>query len=135
MQKPLKDLINEDGFRHWYEGELIRAFGLMALGVLLLVLGVSALEVFFNLGPGWPTDRLAALASSLLGVFLAGLCWLKFSSLIARAELLANQAVCSNCNAYGRLVVDEERLNTETMDRILKCSCQKCSHKFEMNCA
>lgn len=130
-----KDLINEDGFRHWYEGELIRAFGLMALGVLLLVLGVSALEVFFNLGPGWPTDRLAALASSLLGVFLAGLCWLKFSSLIARAELLANQAVCSNCNAYGRLVVDEERLNTETMDRILKCSCQKCSHKFEMNCA
>ena len=43
MQKSLKDLINEDGFRHWYEGELIRAFGLMALGVLLLILGVSAL--------------------------------------------------------------------------------------------
>jgi hypothetical protein len=135
MQKPLKELINEDGFRHWYEGELIRAFGLMALGVLLLLLGVSAIEVFFNLGPGWPLDRLAALASSLVGVFCAGLCWLKFSSLIARAELLANQAVCSNCKAYGRLVVDDERLDTETLDRVLSCTCQKCSHKFVMSCA
>ncbi|MFZ9722503.1 MAG: hypothetical protein ACO3WO_07850 [Burkholderiaceae bacterium] len=135
MQKPLKELINEDGFRHWYEGELIRAFGLMALGVLLLLLGVSAIEVFFNLGPGWPLDRLAALASSLVGVFCAGLCWLKFSSLIARAELLANQAVCSNCKAYGRLVVDGERLDTETMDRVLNCKCQKCGHKFVMSCA
>lgn len=135
MQKPLKELINEDGFRHWYEGELIRAFGLMALGVLLLLLGVSAIEVFFNLGPGWPLDRLAALASSLVGVFCAGLCWLKFSSLIARAELLANQAVCSNCKAYGRLRVDDERLDTETLDRVLSCTCQKCSHKFVMSCA
>jgi hypothetical protein len=135
MQKPLKELINEDGFRHWYEGELIRAFGLMALGVLLLLLGVSAIEVFFNLGPGWPLDRLAALASSLVGVFCAGLCWLKFSSLIARAELLANQAVCSNCKAYGRLVVDGEGLDTETMDRVLNCKCQKCGHKFVMSCA
>ena len=135
MQKPLKELINEDGFRHWYEGELIRAFGLMALGVLLLLLGVSAIEVFFHLGPGWPLDRLAALASSLVGVFCAGLSWLKFSSLIARAELLANQAVCSNCKAYGRLVVDEERLDTETMDRVLNCKCQKCGHMFVMSCA
>ena len=134
MQKPLKDLINEDGFRHWYEGELIRAFGLMALGVLLLILGLSALEVFFNLGPGWPLDRLAALASSLIGVFLAGLCWLKFSSLIGRAELLANQAVCSNCQAYGRFLVDDERLDTESLERVLNCICQKCQHRFMMSC-
>ena len=134
MQKSLKDLINEDGFRHWYEGELIRAFGLMALGVLLLILGVSALEVFFNLGPGWPLDRLAALASSLIGVFLAGLCWLKFSSLIGRAELLANQAVCSNCHAYGRLLVDDERLDSESLERVLNCTCQKCQHGFVMSC-
>ena len=134
MQKSLKDLINEDGFRHWYEGELIRAFGLMALGVLLLILGVSALEVFFSLGPGWPLDRLAALASSLIGVFLAGLCWLKFSSLIARAELLANQAVCSNCQAYGRLLVDDERPDTESLERVLNCTCQKCQHRFVMSC-
>ena len=42
----LKEVINKDGFRHWYEGELIRAFGYVALGLLLFVFGASALEIF-----------------------------------------------------------------------------------------
>jgi len=122
----LKEVINKDGFRHWYEGELIRAFGYVALGLLLFVFGASALEIFWERSEEHWIWSALKLVGAFAGVILGGLSWIRFSRLIARAEILAHQAVCPSCKVYGRLQVDDERSDPETLDRVLQCRCNKC---------
>ena len=122
----LKDAINKDGFRHWYEGELIRAFGYVALGLLLFIFGASALEIFWERSDEHWVWSALKLVGAFAGVILGGLSWIRFSRLIARAEILAHQAVCPSCKVYGRLQVDDERSDPETLDRVLQCRCNKC---------
>lgn len=126
----LKEQINAQGFRHWYEGELIRAFGYVALGLVLILFGVTALEMFWSeVEDGW-LWRLLKVVGAFLGVGLGGICWLQFSRLIARAEIYAKQAVCPNCKAYGRLIIKDERFDPQTLDRQFFCQCNKCSHQW-----
>ena len=128
----LKTLINKDGFRHWYEGELIRAFGYVALGLLLFIFGASALEIYSDASEeGWVWRGLK-LTAAFAGIILGGLCWIRFSRLIARAEILAHQAVCPGCQAYGRLIVHDERSDPSTLDRVLVCQCKKCKHDWSI---
>jgi hypothetical protein len=129
----LKDVINRYGFRHWYEGELIRAFGYVALGLMLFIFGASALEIFWQPSEEHWLWSMLKLVGAFAGVILGGLCWIQFSRLIARAEVLAHQAVCPSCKAYGRLKVQDERSDPETLDRVLQCCCNKCHNQWPIN--
>ncbi|MFM1880831.1 MAG: hypothetical protein RLZZ344_1065 [Pseudomonadota bacterium] len=122
----LKEVINRHGFRHWYEGELIRAFGYVALGLVFFIFGASALEFFWEHSEQHWIWSVFKFLAAITGVILGGLSWIRFSRLIARAEILAHQAVCPTCKAYGRLWVDDERSDPETLDRVLQCRCNKC---------
>lgn len=126
----LKNVINKYGFRHWYEGELIRAFGYVALGLVLFIFGASALEIFWEETDAPWVWSVLKLVGAFAGIILGGLSWIRFSSLIARAEILAHQAVCPSCKAYGRLQVEDERSDPETLDRILQCRCNKCQNQW-----
>jgi len=128
----LKEIINRHGFRHWYEGELIRAFGYVALGIVLFIFGASALEIFWETKEDYWLWSALKLIGAFGGVILGGLSWIRFSRLIAMAEILANQAVCPSCKAYGRLTVADERSDPETLDRILQCRCNKCHNDWQI---
>lgn len=128
----LKEVINRYGFRHWYEGELIRAFGYVALGLVLFIFGASALEIFWGEHQDHWLWSAFTLVGAFAGVILGGLSWIRFSRLIAQAEILANQAVCTSCKAYGRLTVDDERSDPQTLDRVLQCRCNKCHNTWQI---
>ena len=118
--------IRERGFRRWYSRELTRAH-LQLLLLLFCAIGLfAAVELVFRPEP-WP-QRLAngALLLICLGLGLRSL--RGYLTRMMRAEGIAAQAVCPQCQAYGLLEVLDQGIEAEEVS----VKCRKCAHAWRI---
>ncbi|MEO8305096.1 MAG: hypothetical protein ABI724_13330 [Betaproteobacteria bacterium] len=129
LRDSLRVAIGARGFRRWYERQLGVSFACLTTGVLSLIMMTIALEMV-------EFRSSAAGLVALVGIAVGGgaLCifaWRQFHLLLSRAEYLAEQAVCSHCNAYGRFAVFGSR---EVPDAPAGCSldvrCRACGNEW-----
>jgi Zn ribbon nucleic-acid-binding protein len=124
----LDDGIRRHGFRDWYSRELTQAH------LRLLLLLFSAIGLFATLEL---LGRQAPLGQHLLNTVLLLVClgvgmWSlrRYLFLMMRAEGIARQAVCPNCQAYGRLKLSEEAADG---DGPVTVACRKCAHPWQIS--
>jgi hypothetical protein len=123
----LDDALRERGFRRWYERQLIEGHAYLVTGFLSLIMMAIALETM---------EFRESIANALALVVVAGgggwlsiFAWNRFRGLLGNAETLAEQAVCSQCNTYGRFEVIEAHDSEQACTgRALTVRCRKCEH-------
>lgn len=121
--------IAERGFRKWYERELIRGHAHLVL-LLLATLGViGGLEAFTERGGG---NRLLMVASLLAAAAIGAWALRRYLFHLMRAEAIANQAVCSQCDAYARWLIERSEPATERGDGAMAVRCRKCGHRWRI---
>ena len=128
---PLDDAFRHRGFRRWYERQLIESHAWLVTALLALIMMAVALEAL-------EFDSRFANVVALVIVALAGgglvlFAWQRFVRLMARAESLAGQAVCTECRAYGRFEVLNARDSAEAISgRWIRVRCRSCAHEWQM---
>jgi len=94
--------IERRGFRKWYERELLVGHSHLVLLLLSTLALLGGMEAFGE--PG--TERLL-MGTCVLVATAVGLWALRrYLFLLTRAEHIANQAACAQCQAYGRWTVE-----------------------------
>ena len=119
--------LRKHSFGKWYESELTRSH----LGLLLLVFSAVGLLASLELvARDMPLqNRLGAI---VLMVVCAGISlWSvrRYFSLMMRAEHVAGQAVCPQCKTFGRLALERDEPQQES----LQVSCRKCRHAWRIS--
>lgn len=123
LNRRLADGIRKVGFRKWYEWELLSSHAHMVLALLCTIALMASLEAFAG---GTLGEKLADVGFLLVSLAVGFWALRRYLFLLMRAELVANQAVCSACEAYGLLTVTEEDRRTgET-----RVCCRKCRHEW-----
>ena len=118
----LAEGIRKHGFRKWYERELLQSHAHMLLLLFCAIGLLGSFEVFSRKAP--LTDQLSIVASILACVAVGFWAMRRYLFLLAHAEHVANQAVCAQCKAYGRLEV----LHVETARHRVGVRCTRCGH-------
>jgi hypothetical protein len=123
--------IQRQGFRKWYERELLAGHSHLVL-LLCSALGIlGAMEVFWRQPGGERVLMVASIVvASLIGVWALR----RYLFLLMRAEVIANQAVCKGCEAYGRWTVETHTAEDATADepaRMQVC-CRKCGGRWQI---
>jgi formate dehydrogenase maturation protein FdhE len=95
--------IRKQGFRKWYERQLIDShlsFVTCFLSAIAVAACLSELQV---LDPGWRSAALlaAVFAATLLGWYS----WRRYITILARAETYGNRSCCPTCKAYARFEI------------------------------
>ena len=123
LNSPLAEGVGRVGFRKWYERELLSSHAHMVLAFLSLV------AVFASLGASRGAEFGARLVNTLyvlLSAVIGAWALRRYFVLLTRAEIVANQAQCDGCGAYGRFrVVTDRRATHET-----EVCCSKCEHQW-----
>ncbi len=122
--------INAAGFREWHSYELARSFGYLGLGVVMLVCGLAIMEGVFE--SSHALETVFKLFLTFFSLCFTGWCWLMFIHILMRAEEIGRQAVCPNCQRYGRLQVLTSDVGTEPTHRQLHCRCIKCGQHWDI---
>lgn len=99
----IQQSIQRRGFRKWYEGQLLAGHSHLVLLLLCTLALLGAFEAFSEPGAERLLLVVAVLVAGVLGVWALR----RYLFLLMRAELIANQAVCPQCKAYGRWQIDE----------------------------
>jgi hypothetical protein len=94
------DRIRTDGFRRWYERQLIECHAWLVSWFLALILLVSGLEV-----AGKAASRFTGVLLVLAGLAVTVYSWRRYRLLLEVAERLGEQAVCPGCETYARFKV------------------------------
>ena len=125
LNKSLAEGIRTIGFRRWYERELLSGHA----HLVLLLLAVVGLMGCLELIPSQlPTERLAFAALALVCTAIGVWALRRYLFLLIRAEAIANQANCRQCNSYGRLrltVAGQRSGKTQVQ-------CRNCFHNWEI---
>jgi hypothetical protein len=119
--------IRKHGFRKWYERELMQSHLHMLLLVFCAIGLLGGFEVFSRQAA--PIDQLS-IGASIVACFGIGIWSMRrYLFLLLHAEQVANQAVCAQCKAYGRLEVtrDEPRLQR------VGVRCTRCGHGWPID--
>jgi hypothetical protein len=126
LNSRLYDGIRKVGFRKWYERELLSSHAHMVLAFLCMIGMMAAFEAF----------SAASLADKLLDAAAIVTCgglgfWAlrRYLYLLMKAELIANQAHCPRCEAYGlfsALTENQQSGNTQVR-------CRKCGYEWEID--
>lgn len=134
------DRIRTDGFRKWYERQLIECHAWLLSWFLALIVLISGLELAGS-GAG---RRLAGAALILGGLALTLYSWRRYRLLLEVAERLGEQAACPVCNAYGKFSVlasgpfplpdgGDPVLDDLRGSVWLRARCRKCSGEWVIN--
>ena len=123
----LADGIRKHGFRKWYERELMQSHLHMLLLLLCTIGLLGAFEVFSRQAP--LVDQLSIALSVLLCVAIGIWSMRRYLYLLMHAEAVANQAVCPQCQTYGRLAVQRE----DAPALRLSVRCKQCGHEWPID--
>jgi len=120
----LADGIRRHGFRKWYERELLQSHMHMLLLLLCTIGLLGAFEVFSRRAP--LVDQFSVVLSVLACVAIGLWALRRYLYLLMHAESVANQAVCPQCETYGRLAV----LRDHGAEQSVGVRCKKCGHEW-----
>lgn len=95
------DRIRTDGFRRWYERQLIECHAWLVSWFLGLIALVSGIEVAGQGG----ASRMSGALLLLGGLAVTLYSWKRYRLLLEIAERLGEQAVCPGCQTYGKFKV------------------------------
>jgi hypothetical protein len=95
------DRIRTDGFRRWYERQLIECHAWLVSWFLGVILLVSGLEV-----AGAAASRLTGVLLLVGGLAVTLYSWKRYHLLLEVAERLGEQASCPGCKAYGKFRIE-----------------------------
>ncbi|MBK9520400.1 MAG: hypothetical protein IPO13_01990 [Rhodocyclaceae bacterium] len=95
------DRIRTDGFRRWYERQLIECHAWLVTWFLGVILLVSGLEVA---GAG-SRSRVLGVILLLSGLAITVFSWKRYHLLLEVAERLGEQATCTGCETYARFSI------------------------------
>ena len=110
----LETAIGARGFRRWYERQLVESFAYLTTGVLSLIMMAIAMEMFEFRSTAAGLVALVAIANNH-----------------ARAEYLAERAICGNCHVYGRFALVSSREMPDTpAGWSLDVRCRECGHEW-----
>jgi hypothetical protein len=117
--------IRRVGFRKWYERQLLRSHGCLALAFVCVTGVIAAFEAARH-GRGW-LDQAIDIGSLLLcaGVGLWAL--RRYLYLLLRAEAIAHQADCPSCGTYARFDLVAASGDAVTV------SCRKCARQWRID--
>lgn len=127
---PLREKINENGFRRWYEYELVRSFGYLGLGLLVLLAGLISIEGVFDFSRF--ADRWIQLLGAFAAISFAGWAWYQFVRILLNAEYVSEQAICPGCQRYGLLKAIQDYPSAQPDQRILSVQCNKCDRVWRL---
>lgn len=120
--------IRRQGFRKWYEGQLMRSHGCLVLLLLSLLGLLGSLEA--HDAAQSLADQMAlvlcVLASAGIGLWALR----RYLRLLHHAEYLADQAVCRGCNAYARWEVEGQ---PPPAGAALQVRCRCCGHRWQID--
>jgi hypothetical protein len=130
--------IQRRGFRKWYERELLVGHSHLVLLLLCVLTLVGGMEAFAQ-----PDGRRWLMGGCVLVAAAIGLWALRrYLFLLTRAEHIANQAVCAQCQAYGRWVVESPaatpapRVDTADDDGApaqMRVCCRGCGWRWQID--
>ncbi len=129
--------IQRRGFRKWYERELLVGHSHLVLLLLSALTLLGGMEAFAQ-----PDGRRWLMGGCVIVAAAIGLWALRrYLFLLTRAEHIANQAVCAQCQAYGRWAVEPQgatptpRMDTDDDDgapaRMHVC-CRGCGWRWQI---
>lgn len=123
----LADGIRKHGFRKWYERELLQSHAHLVLCFLCVVGLFAAFEAAwrFRSLQDQLTDLVAAMVCGATGLWALR----RYLRLLSHAEMVANQADCPHCKAYGRLEVVQVSADGEDV----AVRCRACGHGWQIN--
>ena len=126
---PIPQSIQQRGFRKWYERELLVGHSHLVLLLLCVLALLGAMEVLWRQPDG---QRLVMVASVIVSAVLGLWALRRYLFLLMRAEMIANQAVCGRCQAYGRWSVEEQNAGDADADRppTMRVCCRGCGQRW-----
>ena len=114
------------GFRKWYERALLRSHGHLVILIACAVAILGAAEAFSS---GLSIGSQFALIACVLASAVIGLWALKrYFYLLHHAEFIADQAVCAQCQAYGKWDITGE----DPTARQMRVCCRKCGNLWNI---
>jgi len=128
--------IRKMGFRRWHERQLIEAHASLVTAFLALIVVVICSDQFQWRAPGFtPLINLTLIVGGLALCYKAVMFYFR---VLSRAEHFAVQAVCSECQTYGRIEVlaisasASPDIAGATSSDWFKVRCRKCGHGWTM---
>lgn len=122
----LADGIRKHGFRKWYERELTQSHVHLLLLFLCTIGLLITFEVFSRKAP--LSNQLGNVVSLLLCAGIGVWALRRYLYLLMHAEAIANQAVCPQCETYGKLVLVRDDEQKEQV----RVSCRRCNHEWHI---
>jgi len=131
------DRIRTDGFRRWYERQLIECHAWLLSGFLGVIVLVGGIEVSAEGG----TSRMLGAFLVLVGLAITLYSWKRYRVMFEIAQRLGEQAVCPGCKVYGRFRVQsswpaplpdggDSLLEDHGRGVWLRAQCRKCGDEW-----
>ena len=119
------------GFRRWYERQLIESHAWLVTGFLSLIMTALAFEMIAF------RESLAGLLSLIAigggGVALSVYAWMRFNRQLFMAEHVAGQATCTSCRTYGRIAFVSLAADARALHGgLLRVRCRNCGHEWSI---
>jgi hypothetical protein len=119
-------VIRRLGFRKWYERELLQSHLHLVL-LLLATLGMAGAAEAFTARPG-PGSQLVMAVCAGVSAVIAAWSLRRYLYLLNHAQFVAEQAVCAQCESYGKWDVTGEEPQAARMG----VCCRKCGNRWEI---
>jgi hypothetical protein len=129
--------IKRRGFRKWYERELLVGHSHLVLLLLSAVTLLGGMEAFMQ-----PDAQRWLMGACVVVATAIGLWALRrYLFLLTRAEHIANQAVCAQCQAYARWVVEPQAGQPRAADAMasddgdparMQVCCRGCGFRWQI---